>query len=130
MTTENKKPVPPRIIDATHYRDSTLMGPIEIIGSTKHGTTTLLAVADDSTLQDGDKVKTKSFVLNAREFIVKALHTKPMKIAGVWYEVRPVPPPAKPTPAKSAQSKSSPLKSASAKSAPSRKPAPKKSSSF
>ena len=93
--TDEKKPIPPRIVDGTYYRDNVLMGPLELIGSTKHGTTTLLAVEDESTLEAGDKIKTKSFVLNAREFVVLAKHTKPMKISGVWYEVRPVADPKK-----------------------------------
>ena len=93
--TNEKKPIPPRIVDGTYYRDNVLMGPIELIGSTKHGTTTLLAVQDESTLEPGDKIKAKAFVLNAREFVVLARHAKPMKIDGVWYEVRPVADPKK-----------------------------------
>jgi hypothetical protein len=95
MTTE-KKPVPPRIVDGSYYRDDTLMGPIEIIGSTKHGTTTLLAVEDDI-FEKGDRIKAKSFVLAVREFVVIGRHEKPMKIAGTWYEVRPIAPPPKPS---------------------------------
>ena len=97
MSDEKKTPVPPRIVEATLFRGAESLGPIQIVGSTKHGTTTLLAFATEDIVRDGDKLKTKAFLLNAREFLIVRAQTKPMKIPGAWYEVRPIATPAKPT---------------------------------
>ena len=90
MTDHHKAPPAPRIVEASHFRGSTLLGPVNIIASTKHGDTALLAFADAETVRAGDRLKTKSFLLNAREFEIARAHDRPMKIAGTWYEVFPV----------------------------------------
>ena len=94
---ESKPAAPaPRVVEATHYREAKLLGTIEIMGSTKHGATNLMSVKDGDILKKGDTLKTKAWLLNAREFEVVRKHEKPMTLAGVWYEVRGVASAAKP----------------------------------
>lgn len=87
---DEKPAVPPRIIEAALTRDKLSLGQIEITGSTKQGPTNLLSVDDEELLRVGDAIKTKTYVLNSREFVVVRRHTKPMKLPGFWFEVRPV----------------------------------------
>jgi hypothetical protein len=90
MSDEKKTPVPPRIVEATLTRGAVSLGHVDIIGSTKMGSTALLAFETDEVVEDGDRLKTKVYILNSREFEIVKAHAKPMKIPGVWYEVRTI----------------------------------------
>jgi hypothetical protein len=87
---ESKEPVPQRVVDATLHRKGVSLGPIAIMGSTKHGPTAILSFAQTEKISAGDTVKTKAWIFNAREFSVIGKHKKEMKLPGVWFEVRPV----------------------------------------
>jgi hypothetical protein len=87
-----KTPPPPRIVNATVYRAQQLIGPIDILSYTKHGSTAVISTDPAAeALQKGDVLKTKSWVLGSRELVIVKEHQKAMKLPGVWYEVKVTP---------------------------------------
>ena len=78
----------PRVVTAGKYRDGVLMGRISIHAYTKHGSTSMLAVMAPEFLEVGETLVTDAWILASRNFRVVAAVTKPMKIAGTWYEVK------------------------------------------
>lgn len=84
----------PRIIKATrHSRADKLIGPINILAYTKHGTTAIMSVHATEKLDAGDILRTTVWILNSKHFVVIQPHQKPMKLPGTWYEVQVVPTP-------------------------------------
>ncbi len=77
-----------RIIKAERYRGKALVGSVQIQAYTKHGTTCMFSVMPPDNLQIGEILKTRVWILGAKEFVVLSEHTKPMKLPGLWYEVR------------------------------------------
>jgi hypothetical protein len=81
-------PRPSRVINATRSRGGSLLGDIEIHATTKHGSTAMISVMPPTTLSAGETLVTDAWVFGARNLVVVAPHAKPMKLPGVWYEVR------------------------------------------
>lgn len=79
-----------RVIAADRFQGDTKIGEMDILAYTKHGPTSVISVSPDENLKAGEILKTKAWVLGARQLIVLGEHKKPMKIAGKWYEVRVV----------------------------------------
>jgi hypothetical protein len=75
---------------ADRFHDKKFLGEIEIHAYTKHGPTSILSVMPPTELSEGDTLKTDTWILGAKEFVVLKAHTRPMKLPGVWYEVRVV----------------------------------------
>ncbi|HVK60437.1 MAG TPA: hypothetical protein VM432_02755 [Bdellovibrionales bacterium] len=89
----------PRVILANLLRKGATTDQVEIHSHTKHGDTSLMSVKSNNPLVKGDVLKTKEWLFSSREFIIIGPHSKPMKIAGDWYEVKVVKMPvAKPGP--------------------------------
>ena len=79
-----------RVVVADRYRDGTMVGELEIHAYTKHGSSSIIGVLPSETLEPGEVLKTKAWVLGARQLVVLGEHKKPLKLAGRWYEVRVV----------------------------------------
>ncbi len=77
-----------RVIKAERYRGKALAGFVEIHAYTKHGTTSMISVMPPENLQIGEILKTRVWILGAKEFEVLSEHKKAMKLPGTWYEVR------------------------------------------
>ena len=77
-----------RLIMAQRFRGKALIGSIEIHAYTKHGSTAMLSVMPPENLQIGEVLKTRVWILGAKEFVVLNEHTKPMKLPGTWYVVK------------------------------------------
>ena len=91
MTDENKSPETAgtaRVVIGTRFRNGALDGKFEIQASTKHGSTTMLSVLPPERLEPEDVLVTDAWILGARNFVVVRQHARPMKLPGVWYEVR------------------------------------------
>ncbi len=79
-----------RIIKAERYRGKALIGFVDIHAYTKHGSTCMISVMPPQNLQTGEVLKTRVWILGAKEFVVMIEHQKPMKLPGTWYEVKTV----------------------------------------
>ncbi len=77
-----------RVIPANRYRGDVLYGTVEIHAYTKHGATSMVSVLPPESLEKGEVLKTQAWILGAKQFVVVAEHKRPMKIPGLWYEVR------------------------------------------
>ncbi len=80
----------PRIITAIKYNGAVPAGSFDIQASTKHGDTALISVNPPTKLNAGEVFKTPAFIFGARKFTVIGEHDKPMKLPGVWYQVKPL----------------------------------------
>ena len=80
----------PRIITAIKYNGTVPAGSVHIHAHTKHGQTSMMSVMPPTKLSPGETFKTEVWIFGARKFEVIGEHTKPMKLPGVWYEVKPL----------------------------------------
>lgn len=78
-----------RVVTAIKYNGAVPAGSFDIQAYTKHGDTAIVSVMPPSKLSAGETFKTPVFILGARKFTVIGEHDKPMKLPGVWYQVRP-----------------------------------------
>ena len=79
-----------RVIKAERFRGKALVGWVQIHAYTKHGSTNMFSVMPPDKLQAGEVLKTRVWILGAKEFVVLNEHAKPMKLPGLWYEVKTV----------------------------------------
>ncbi len=79
-----------RIITAIKYNGAVPAGSFDIQAYTKHGDTSMVSVNPPAKLMAGETFKTPVFIFGARKFTVVGEHNKPMKLAGVWYVVKPL----------------------------------------
>jgi hypothetical protein len=89
MTDESK--AAPRIIKADQFRDGAYNNEIDIVASTKHGATLLIGVDPNADVKPKDVLKTKVWILNAKDFLVLKYHDREMKIPGKWFQVKALP---------------------------------------
>jgi hypothetical protein len=90
---DDQAPPMNRVITATRQAsNSKLLGSVDILAYTKHGSTAMISVSESQKLSAGDILKTSVWILNAKHFIVIGPHQKPMKLAGAWFEVQAVTP--------------------------------------
>ncbi|MES2857330.1 MAG: hypothetical protein V4692_15780 [Bdellovibrionota bacterium] len=103
---DSESPAGPRIITASKFKNGQAAGKVEIHAHTKHGATSMVSVMAPDKLAKGDTLKTKEWILGAREFRVVGPHDRPMKLPGDWYVVQIIEAPSKPKPKPKSQAKS------------------------
>lgn len=86
----NNKPAgqPARVIFASRSMNGVAIGKVEILASTKHGSTALIGIKPPTTLDAGEELITDTWIMGSRNFIVEGDHDRPMKLPGTWYVVR------------------------------------------
>ncbi len=79
---------PSRVVLASRAVKGVVMGKVEVLASTKHGSTLLIGVKPPAELETGDELTTNAWILGSRNFVVLGKHDREMKLPGTWYVVR------------------------------------------
>lgn len=81
-------PVTGRTILASRWLNGVAIGKVEVLASTKHGSTSMIGVKPPAKLEAGEALVMDAWVLGSRNFVVVGPHDKAMKLPGNWFVVR------------------------------------------